>query len=89
MAKNRKVNFIDESCSLTFTQYTAIFECHCSYTNRSWTAKEQCILECPEHKKTQVAIHTCKTFGVQPEQAETIKSSLKVNVAALKAQQTV
>lgn len=84
-----KLTFVDESSSLTFTQYTVIFECHCSYTNRSWTDKDQCILECPEHNKPQVAIHTCNTFGVQLEQADTIKSSLKINVAALKAQQTI
>ncbi|EGQ8547982.1 hypothetical protein ACOJUY_004323 [Vibrio alginolyticus] len=68
----------------SYVQYTAIFDCGCSYANASWASKEQCIAVCPDHDQPKAAIHTHLTSGVRPENAETLKSSVKVNLSALK-----
>ncbi|MGL6262108.1 hypothetical protein [Vibrio sp. WXL210] len=79
-----KVTFIDESNAHAFTQFTAVFECGCSYSNRSWTSEKQCIAYCPEHNQRQIAVHTFRSLGLQPTTAETYKASLKFNTAFVK-----
>ncbi|MCG6230227.1 hypothetical protein [Vibrio furnissii] len=84
-----KIVMIDESHRVpSYLQYTVIFDCGCSYTNASWANKEQCIAVCPEHDQPKGAVHTHLTSGVRPEHAETLKSSVKVNLSALKTQLT-
>lgn len=78
---------VDESHRApSYLQYTVIFDCGCSYTNASWANKDQCIAVCPEHDQPKEAVHTQLTSGVRPEHAETLKSSVKVNLRALKTQ---
>lgn len=76
---------IDESHRVpSYLQYTVIFGCGCSYTNASWTSKEQCIAVCPDHGQPKGAVHTQLIGGVRPEHADTLKSSLKVNLSEIK-----
>ncbi len=70
---------IDESHRVpSYLKYTVIFDCGCSYTNASWVSKEQCIGVCPEHKQLKGSVHTHLVGGVRPENAETVKSSVKL-----------